>query len=298
MKLYLAAIYTSGFGRSQVAARLTEIERHHRMSVKYFLESYHYVHSPTMVKRIRADGIKIFLDSGAFSAFSQGVKIDLKKYCEYIRVNADIIDVASVLDAIGDAQGTYENQVAMEKQGIKPLPCFHYGEDPRYLEHYIANYEYITLGGMVPVPNKILTHWLDRLWDKHLTDGAGRPKLKVHGFGLTSLLLMERYPWFSVDSSSWVQAARTGGIYLPPLRALAVSTNSPAIKQQDMHLDTLAAPQRDKILDFVAAEGFDIDRLRAEYLSRFAFNVKAFTQLNEKINRENKVFIPEQGGLF
>ena len=298
MRIYLAAIYTSGFGRGQVTARLTPKELEHRFAIKHYLESYHYVKSATMVKLIREDGIKIFLDSGAFSAFSQGAVIDLPQYCEYIKQNADIIDVASVLDAIGDAEGTYNNQHAMEQQGIRPLPCFHYGEDPRYLKYYLENYPYITLGGMVPVPNKTLIHWLDRIWDKHLTDSAGHARVKVHGFGLTSYKLMQRYPWFSVDSSSWVQAARTGAIYMPPLTAISVSTNSPSIKQENAHLDTLAPILRQHVLDFVEQSGYDIARLQNEYISRFAFNCHIFTVLNEKLNITGKTFVPEQGGLF
>jgi hypothetical protein len=41
------------------------------------------------------------------------------------------------------------------------------------------------------------------------------PKVKVHGFGLTSLPMMLRYPWWSVDSTSWVMTGRMGGIFVP-----------------------------------------------------------------------------------
>ena len=81
----------------------------------------------------------------------------MKEYCRYIQKNEDIIEkvdgmtCASVLDGIGDPLKTYQNQKAMEGMGVVPLPCFHYGEDERYLDYYAANYPYITIGGMVPI---------------------------------------------------------------------------------------------------------------------------------------------------
>src|SRR5690606_1202174 len=122
-----------------------------------------------------------------------------------------------------DPLKTYQNQWLMEHTGVQPLPCFHFGEDEQYLEHYIDNYEYITLGGMVPHSNRENKLWLDRIWGKYLTNPDGSPKLKVHGFGMTSLPLMRRYPWHSVDSSSWMQIGSMGNIYVPKWGTISVS---------------------------------------------------------------------------
>src|SRR5687768_9251654 len=115
MILYLAAIYTSNVSlTSNMFRRFDEIEKLARTGVKHFLESYHYVHKQQYVDNMRRDGVKVFLDSGAFSAFTQGVDIDLNNYCDYIHRNKDIILVASVLDGIGDPLKTWQNQQAME----------------------------------------------------------------------------------------------------------------------------------------------------------------------------------------
>lgn len=217
MKLYLAGLYTSNFDlHGRLFARLTEAEKKHRLEVRYLLESYHYIHRQSYVDKLRRDGVKVFLDSGAFSAFTKGVEIDIPGYCQYIRDNEDIVEksdgilCASVLDGIGDPLKTWQNQLYMESLGVQPLPCFHYGEDERYLEWYISKYEYITLGGMVPISTPQLKVWLDHLWDKYLTDGSGRPRLKVHGFGLTTLSLMERYPWHCMTEEDHQVLSRTG----------------------------------------------------------------------------------------
>lgn len=306
MKLYLAGIYTSNFHKGgQLYARLTEREKAARDGVRYYLESYHYIHKQAYVDKIRADGVKVFLDSGAFSAFTKGVDVDIRGYCDYIKRNLDIIEnvdgalCASVLDGIGDPLKTWQNQMAMEQMGVRPLPCFHYGEDERYLEWYIKNYDYITLGGMVPISTPQLFHWLDRIWDKYLTDGSGRPRLKVHGFGLTTQALMERYPWFSVDSSSWVQIAANGNILVPGLGTVPVSPNSPAAKQHNRHLNTIPDLQRDGLVKRITEHGFDIERLQMEYVSRWAYNCWAFTHINETLlNTKPGTFKNEQMELF
>ncbi len=284
MRLYLAAIYHNMEIGGNFYRRLPEYEKQVVNSIPNMLESYHYIDNDKKVGAIRRNGHKVFLDSGAFSAFTLGVTVDLPKYCRYIQKNADVIEVASVLDGIGDAQKTYENQCAMEALGTKPLPCFHYGEDERYLEHYVKNYEYITLGGMVPISTPQLFHWLDRLWDKHLTDGSGRPRLKVHGFGLTSIPLMNRYPWYSVDSSSWVQISSVGSILLPRIGVVAISNESPSRKVRDQHLDTLPAAQRAAVIEEIAIYGIPLERLRTEYLARRCFNILAYRHLNDLVN--------------
>ena len=145
MKLYTAAIYTNGLSLTgKYYERMTPEEQQHRQGIRYILESYHYVNNQAKVDAMRADGVKVFLDSGAFSAYTQGVKINIDEYCNYIHKNSDIIDIASVLDAVGDPSATLNNQAIMEENGCKPLPCYHYGEDETYLVNYLNEYEYIT----------------------------------------------------------------------------------------------------------------------------------------------------------
>jgi hypothetical protein len=307
MKLYNAGVYTASFDiGGSLYLRLTDNEKKQRESVRHILESYHYIHKESIVKKIRKDGKKIFLDSGAFSAFTQGVKIDIPGYCNYIKRNEDIIEkvdgvlLASVLDGIGDPLKTWQNQQTMESLGVRPLPCFHYGEDERYLEDYIQNYEYIAIGGMVPISTPQLFHWLDRIWDQYLTDGAGRAKVKVHGFGLTTIALMERYPWFSVDSSSWVQIARTGGMMLPHRgKVVSISERSPSRKVAGQHVDNLPEIMTSDLIKELESYGVDVKRARETYLARWAFNLWAFGELGENvINRGESRFKATQPLLF
>ncbi len=216
--------------------------------------------------------IKIFLDSGAFSAFSQGVNIDIQEYIKFIKKYEQHLEVYAVLDVIGDPVGTYRNQMIMEKAGLNPLPCFHYGEDPTWLKRYLARgYEYIALGGMVPIPNADLYPWLDTMFSKYLTDSNGMPIIKVHGFGMTSFDLMLRYPWYSVDSTSWIITGRTGGVYVPAIRdgaysyaippfKITVSNRSPNSAVDPDHVDCMPKRVQQIVLNYFDSKGYSLGK--------------------------------------
>ena len=290
MKVYAAAVYTSNLDlKGQLFARMTPREQKARQDVRFILESYHYVHKQSAVDKMRRDGVRVFLDSGAFSAFMLGAEIDIDGYIHYIKKNQDIIEVCSVLDGIGDPQKTYDNQVYMERNGVRPLPCFHYGEDERWLEYYIENYEYISLGGMVPIAKPQLKKWLDRIWHDYLCDENGRAKVKVHGFGLTKLDLMWEYPWYSVDSTAWQQAGSNGLLILPPnARKFPVSHDSPSRRIPNQHFNTISEPEQWAVYNLVTDRGFDFNRCQDTYLARWAFNLAAMDEINTNLEQKHK----------
>lgn len=288
--LFVAAVYTNSYkpGMNRYL-KLTEHEQALVRNLPHILESWHYVGKQSFVDAMRADNAKIFLDSGAFSAYTLGVNLRVVDYCDYIKRNLDIIRVedgalmASVLDGIGDPLQTWRNQQEMEMRGVRPLPCFHAGEDFDYLDHYVKNYEYITLGGLVGASTQQLQIWLDRVWDKHLVDGAGRAKIKVHGFGITSRPLMARYPWYSCDSSSWIQSAAFGAIETPIWGPMAVSEKSPSRHMQGQHICNLTEIEQNNVLRYLEESGFTYERLSTVYESRAAYNLWAYGVINAMI---------------
>jgi len=292
MNIYMAAVYTNGYragGNSGRYAKLTDHEKRIVDALPHLLESYHYIGKQKFVDAIKEDGVTVFLDSGAFSAFTLGVELRVSD-CDYILRNIDIIRkeddvlIASVLDGIGDALQTWRNQIEMEQRGVRPLPCFHAGEDERYLEWYVARYPYITLGGMVGTSSKQLCVWLDRIWDKYLLDGSGRARLKVHGFGITAIPIMERYPWHSCDSSSWVQSAAFGGIVTPQHGPLSVSEESPNRHVAGQHVMSLTSIEQEYVLQMLEKAGFTYERLSKVYEARAAYNLWAYGVINTMIN--------------
>lgn len=231
-----------------------------------------YYHLIQGNKKMSSDNrVDLFLDSGAFSAFTQGVEIDIDEYIDFIKEHKNHLEVYANLDAIGDPVKTLENQRYMEEAGLSPLPCFHYGEDTGFLETYIDEYDYVALGGMVPISTPDLQKWLDDIFSKFICDDNGYPKVKIHGFGLTSLRLMLRYPWFSVDSTSWVVTGRMGSVFVPRFRSgewiygedswkIAVSSRSPTKKEKGRHIDTLSPMNKQTILDYFTDKGYILGR--------------------------------------
>ena len=162
--------------------------------------------------------IDLFLDSGAYSAFSKGVEIGIEEYIQFVKDNLPHLGIYANLDVIGDAEATLKNQRKMEDAGLSPIPTYHIGEPERYLKMYVSNYDYIALGGMAPYSTSPdLPRFLDRCFEI-ICGKDGLPKCKVHGFAVTSIKHICRYPWFSCDSTAWVQTSRFGGVFIPSKR--------------------------------------------------------------------------------
>ena len=305
MHLYIASVTSTGLVKGMTTyEKLNEIEKQISDTIPNTLESYHYVHTPRLVNALRNNKSEVFLDSGAFSAFTLGTEINIDDYCTYCQVNDDIIKkddgvlMASVLDGIGDAQKTLDHQAYMEKKGVRPLPCFHFGEDPAYLEYYIERYEYITIGGMVGRSGVALRNWLDNIWQNYLVDGSGRPRLKVHAFGITSVDIMGRYPWYSVDSSTWAQAGAFGDVVVEGLGRFAVSSMSPNKRMIGQHLCNYTEPERKVIIDKLEQMGFNEERLGESAYSRFMLNIKSFNDIAKTITANPDYKFQQTQGLF
>jgi hypothetical protein len=195
--------YYAGLGMLKKAL----IEYRHKTyaegKVLHFLYSYLEVLNRNY--SILKDGIyekdQILLDSGAFTAFTMGRKIDIYDYIDVIKDSG--VSLYATLDVIGDAEGTYKNYLIMREKGVNPIPVFHQKEDTKFLYKYLESCDYIALGGMVGYTPEKLIPFLDtcfaiikNYWPK-----------KIHGFGVGSVRLWKRYPFYSVDSTSWL----TGG---------------------------------------------------------------------------------------
>ena len=73
-----------------------------------FLFSFHYFHSEDLGEYLDRHGYtaSLFVDSGAFSAFSQGVEVRLTDYVRFVRENSRRITRFANLDVIGNPTET------------------------------------------------------------------------------------------------------------------------------------------------------------------------------------------------
>jgi len=183
------------------------------------LFSFHYMGSRDLGEYLDTLGVPVasFVDSGGFSAWSQGVSIDLDRYASWLRRYARVIDHYANLDVIGSSRGTLLNQIRLERLGLRPLPIVHYGSSQEEIRRYHSRgYEYQCLGGMVPRLGSMSAALRrgqehDGLrWLKDSHEAAAELGVKLHGFGVTSWGLVQAFPWRSVDSSSWASGIRYG----------------------------------------------------------------------------------------
>ena len=303
MRIYLAGMVQGGhLLRVNSGSENMQITESKTRTYPWDLESYHYLRkSNAPLDYMRKIKRSMFLDSGAFSMFTQGIKVDLSEYAAYIKKNKDIIHIASNLDIIGrdNEQGTYNNQKMLEKMGAVIQPVHHARDDDKWLLKYMAEgYDYIFLGGMVPETTNYIRGWLDHLWSRYLTTKSGRAKIKVHGFGMTTLELIARYPWASVDSISWVITGRFGSIYLDlPHKdtKITFSSDSPKRKTFDQHYETLDPVTQRAVRQRVEELGYDVKLLQTHYGWRDHFNIAFFDRIQQ---RPDPIFKLRETSLF
>jgi len=195
-----------------------------------------------------------------------------RDYIDFIKKYLSYLDVCVNFDVINNPEETYRNQKIMEKEGLKPIPVFHCGSDTRWLKKYLEEgYEYISIGGIFPNPKSVTIPLLDYIWSEFLTDKNGLPAVKVHGLAMTSFDMMKRYPWYSVDSTSWVITGRYGCVYVPKRkggkyvyndnsRKVFVSTQSPSKESDGKHIDTFSNMERKEILEYFDSKGFKMGK--------------------------------------
>lgn len=150
---------------------------------------------------------EIFADSGAYSAFSRGVRIDVEEYADWLDANMEFLHVYANLDVRGDLDATLRNQEYLESRGLTPLPVYHAEQDVKVFEAYCERYPYVCIGGVAGMKSgggALMGHLV------HLFKIAQKHGTALHGFGLTGWKILSMFPWYSVDSSSWSGAFRYG----------------------------------------------------------------------------------------
>lgn len=167
------------------------------------LKSYAYESAAAKVLKEQRK-TRFFLDSGAFTAFSQGKQVDIHAYAAFYQKHRKHITLAANLDVIGSHEGTLANQRQLESMDCPVLPVFHHGEPWEVLEWYVKEYRYLALGGLVPIAKDRpkMTAFLNKAFSIIKT------KTLIHGFGVNATWAWRAYPFYSVDATSWLSGPR------------------------------------------------------------------------------------------
>lgn len=183
------------------------------------LASYHYFADENigelMDQTFAGFEVKLFADSGAFSSWTQGKRIEVTDYAAWLRRWSKHFTCAAALDVIGDPDASYTQMRELRSMidpSLEILPTYHFSGAKSFdpLKRYIdEGHTYIALGGLVGSKCRSLTDaWIARCFQ------LGGSSVRFHGFGVTAWSTLKKFPWFSVDSSTWTSGFRYGRLAL------------------------------------------------------------------------------------
>lgn len=149
----------------------------------------------------------LIIDSGAFTYYKKG-GIELSKWIEkagkLIVPNSELIG----LDVIGNAEESFKNYQIIKNVFPSAIPTFHVGSDTKYLFEYLKSTNRIAIGGMVPYKSEIET--LKKYLNEIFKNFSLESMPKFHAFGYFSPNVLENYPFYSADASTWQNYSRFG----------------------------------------------------------------------------------------
>lgn len=236
--------------------------------------------------------LKLFIDSGAFSAWTKGKQIDVDEYINFINSNKEYLTVCASVDTIPgaprssvlpseedikvSAEGTWQNFLYMRSKMDdvnKLLWTFHAGEPWEFLERALEYRDergpinYIAFGGLVGKPTDIINTFCKKAFE--IIYQHSRQDLQIHAFGMTRLTLLEEYPFTSCDSTSWLQTANFGSITIGS-KNVCISDRKLLSDDNVMNKNTALKEDIEKI---VVSKGFTLDQLLEDSNARLMFNV-------------------------
>ena len=224
-----------------------------------------------------------FMDSGAHSIYTREVIAQkgrngykfyeseefyryVDSYAKFIKKYGWAVDYYANVDAIFNPEISYKVQKYLEdKHKLKPVPVIHFGTDLKWIHRYLKEgYEFLGIGGLgQEVTKEEYYGWADQVFSILCpASNASKPIVRTHGFAMTSWELMRRYPWWSVDSASWIKAAAYGMIYVPHLRkgvftfdekpyTINASDKSPSMSEKGKHITTLTEMEAQVIIKWL-----------------------------------------------
>jgi hypothetical protein len=168
------------------------------------LISYHYWRNRDVSL---CNGFTLIADSGAYSAKTQGAEITVPDLCAWANEWRDHFAWVAALDVIGDPLGSRRNWEEMRRRGVPAVPTIHFPDPPSAIDAYAREgVTFMGLGGQVGGRPGSLMRWAISVM-RYARDHW--PDMRFHGWGTTSRLSL-KLPYFSIDSTYWLQGVMWG----------------------------------------------------------------------------------------
>lgn len=265
--------------------------------------SFWYYRQSTAIDRMTASlhaardaggAARVLLDSGAFSADSQGHVITVKQYAAWLDDVAmgtwrPWMVGALNLDVLRDPAQSWKNWQRLRNAGHDTIPVVHMGDGFDILDRYVeAGADYVALGAMVGRSFTRKLRWAAHM-HRHVRDH--HPQVRLHALGVASQEMVERLPWWSVDSSSFSSAYRYGRAVLYDPRARKLHTvpldGSPAVLSYGRLLrDTYGVTDPGALRRSHAGNRADLIRLAALSLKAWQTDLRRYRPVDPPPSRQ------------
>lgn len=246
-----------------------------------------------LIRMIEA-GHKIFVDCGAYTAHTQGKVVDMDSYLEFVNEYDYGVEIYASVDFIPGVYRmpktkadldeapikTWENYLYMREHSVSPhkaLPIFHQGEDFKYLEQMLETTfdgEHIPYIGISPandLATKLKEPWIAKCFK--IIKASSNPDVKTHAFGMTALPLLEKFPFTSADSMSWLFLAVNGKI-MSRFGALIISDSVvKGVLQKVTYKYRDNAEVIKALNDDFESKGFTMEEIKTDSDARLRWNI-------------------------
>lgn len=234
---------------------------------------------------------KLFIDSGAYTAYTRNAVLDVDEYISYINGIDDNVTIFAQVDKIPGQHGkektieeiteapilSWDNYLYMwdkVKSPDKLLPIFHRREGWQYLEQMLEttfdgkHIPYIGIAATTDSTTQEKEEWFHKVFQVIRT--SSNPNVKTHAFGMTSLKLLESFPFTSADSTSWIMVGANGSI-MSPFGVIYVSENDTSSPNHIKHLSPFVLKE---FTGYLKEMDIDLQEISTSYKARMLANLK------------------------
>jgi len=226
-------------------------------------------------------GKQRFAERYVLELYGQEIEEYLRGYLDFLKRWGERFSGYVELD-LGPPEEKTRLRMWFHEEGLDPIPVFHQRDPFSYLIKLMEDYPYIALGAVANVPEDEVKRISARIFRRAREYGV-----KLHGLGMTKIELMKRFPWYSVDSITWISSVKYGRIpwYSRKRRKLVVFGSSRQAKEGNLQpLGKIRMFRRE-----LEAEGIDVDKLLSEDYEEVLFTAAvAYRNLEEAISHSRR----------
>ena len=252
-KLYYAAVRTR-----YVEDYMTECEYYRLLS---------YVNERTEIEKHCKNGRPLFVDSGAFTAYTKGKQINVDDYIDWLNKWSKPMEKFCCWDTIpcdditpeDSAKQTWDNYLYMYGRVNEPeklVYVYHNGEPIEYLHKAIEfGCKHIALGGIAKATTPVRRAFFESVKETL----EAHPELDIHAFGMTEIGLLQEFRFIdSGDSTTWLWALKFSEAQFNSVPKVYFDDANP---QKKNHVNNITDEQYYNIEDELREFGFEVEDL-------------------------------------